>query len=79
MIRAGLLALLIATGCGGADITIAEGARATSCIAVENAIVDAYEGGHLTQAEARAQVDCLRASCDMLHTHITEAAHAEGE
>jgi hypothetical protein len=69
-----LVLCLALTGCGGGNVVIAEGARATSCLAVEEGIIQAYEAGHLTQAEARAQVDCLRASCDLLHTHITEGA-----
>lgn len=64
--------IMLAAGCGGGTVVVEEGARVTSCLAVQEAIVAEYEAGRITREEATQRVDCVRQTCTLLHQHITE-------
>lgn len=74
-----LLAVALA-GCGAGTVA-AEGARATSCVEAETAIIDrcaptpegdACTSGGLTIEQTRRTVDCIRLGCDLAHEELAK-------
>jgi hypothetical protein len=71
-----MLSLSLLCGCTAAAVT-ADDAITAGCLAAGEEITQAAERGELEPDAARAEHDCLRATCRALHNRIVEGLDDE--
>ncbi len=68
--RTAALALLLVSGCGGSAVVAATAAVDEAAERVEQKIEDEHAAMRLTDEQAGAQLDCLRAVQDQVLTEL---------